>query len=211
MRLPSIALAVLLCSSLTSGRLTLNAQTPRTQTPAAPQSNQGISSRELLVVVVAPMLDISDATVAQWLDAASAVFQSRGGACGNKTPCAISLKLKGSVGFYPASGYIEDEADLIRIHEITKADVMIVKKISSSACQGELGTVLGCTGLDWMAITRPTNKVQPGILWAHEYGHFRGLKHRNEKCALMNRFYDPQNLLITDDDCTTIRGTAKLP
>jgi hypothetical protein len=208
MRLPPITLALLLCSSLTSGKQTLSAQTL-----GAPQSAQGIPSRELLVVVVAPTLDISDETVARWLDAASAVFQSRSGACGNKTPCAIALKLKGSVVLYPDSGYIEAKADLIKIHGITKADVMIVKRISSSACDGELGsTILGCTGTayDWMAITRPTNKIEAGILWAHEYGHFAGLKHRNEKCWLMNKSYDPKNTLINEGDCTAIRGTANL-
>lgn len=209
MRLPPITLALLLCSSLTGGKQTLSAQTP-----TAPQSAPRIASRELLVVVVAPTLDISDATVAQWLDAASAVFQSRSSGCGNKTPCAMALKLKGSVILYPDSGYIEAKADLIKIHGITKADVMIVKRISPSACDGELGsTILGCTGsaYDWMAITRPTNKVEAGILWAHEYGHFSGLNHRNEKCWLMNKSYDPQNTLISAGDCSAIRGTANLP
>lgn len=202
MRWAAVFFSVLLVFAL--AKEGLNAQANGQAPPSV-----SMPTRELAVVVVGQSLDISDAQVVQWLDAASAIFQSRDGGCRNKMPCRFALKLKGTIALFKDSGYIEDTADLVRIHGITKADLMIVKKIASSACQGELGsTILGCTGADWIAVARPPGNINPAVVWAHEYGHFSGLGHRPGQCELMNRFYDPRNLFLSPEDCATIQSTA---
>ena len=56
-----------------------------------------------------------------------------------------------------------------------------------------------------MAVVRYVDTLE-GILWAHEYGHTRGLQHRDaDPNAVMNGIIGPTRRRITADECNAYR------
>ena len=127
--------------------------------------------------------------------------------------CDVAFKLVGEVEPF-ASGRtphtISDQDDLEAVHR-EPADVKVVKAIDF--CKRESifeGEFIGCS---WRPRGRPktmiVTQVEPGlrpILWAHEFGHTRGLPHRRNPEALMTPctlFGD--NLQVTTRECSCFR------
>jgi hypothetical protein len=130
--------------------------------------------------------------------------------------CDVTFKLVGEVEPFASRHTphtISDKNDLEAVHR-EPADVKIVKAIDfckrDSVFESEF---IGCS---WrprgrpktMIVTQVEPRLRP-ILWAHEFGHTRGLPHRRNPEALMSPctlFGD--NVQITTRECSCFRKDA---
>ncbi|MAI79568.1 MAG: hypothetical protein CL917_11545 [Deltaproteobacteria bacterium] len=90
----------------------------------------------------------------------------------------------GNVGTYAAAGNITSNA----VFDTVMATPGYVKVVNSITwCGGFGANIIGCAGVDStsMAVVRWTSAGE-GSLWAHEYGHTVGLRHRANSSAIMN-------------------------
>jgi hypothetical protein len=65
---------------------------------------------------------------------------------------------------------------------------------------------IGCTptpGSSMLVVRYTAN--QEGILWAHEYGHSRGLNHRNDSDAIMNPVIGTNRTKVNQTECDSYR------
>jgi len=130
--------------------------------------------------------------------------------------CGVAFKLVGEVEPFASRHTphtISDKDDLEAVHR-EPADVKVVKAIDfckrDSVFEGEF---IGCS---WRPKRRPktmiVTQVEAGlrpILWAHEFGHTRGLPHRRNPEALMTPctlFGD--NDQLTSHECSCFRKDA---
>jgi hypothetical protein len=132
-----------------------------------------------------------------------------------RNQCGLTLKRSGSIGtFDSAPKKIMSLDDLEAVHRVP-ADVKIVESIHFCMGKFDKRSWWGCSwrpeGLPKTVIV--ARGLSPGpvfgrdlryILWAHEFGHTRGLHHRvNDKNALMTPCdIADGNRHITKDECT---------
>lgn len=71
-------------------------------------------------------------------------------------------------------------------------------------CGGLAPNIIGCApiGGDSLVVVRFTAN-QEGILWDHEFGHNKGLQHRNVANVLMNETIGATNRRVTEAECST--------
>ena len=129
--------------------------------------------------------------------------------------CSVGFKLKGPITtFTSAPAYINDLNALELVHEVP-ADVKVVQEINFCI----LGPQTGLYGCSWRPEGRPTMIVTTQLedygvepnLWAHEFGHTRGLRHRvDDEDALMTPCgIDTFNNKINAVECKAfLRGAA---
>jgi hypothetical protein len=130
--------------------------------------------------------------------------------------CNVGFKLDGPITtFGSAPADITDAISLEAVHHVP-ADVKIVRSITY--CVGELEKE-GFWGCSWrpkglrktMIVTMPGTGVEP-VLWAHEFGHTTGLRHRKdpEDLALMLPNLEPFHQHVTKNECRhLIAGRVK--
>jgi hypothetical protein len=137
--------------------------------------------------------------------------------------CNVILKRKGAVGSFMApntvpnkEGLIDNEAERDAVHKVN-FDVKVVEA-PFFFCRGPVDTelVMGCSfdplpgeqrpQRKSMIVSNPPNIKLAGKIWAHEFGHKSGLKHRNEGKALMRCLVKPENDEINDHECDCIRN-----
>jgi hypothetical protein len=104
-------------------------------------------------------------------------------------PANVSFQRQGNVGtFSDGNGVVDSEQAFNEIHEAA-GNVKIVRSITW--CGQVNASIIGCArlGLDGMSIViEPFTRDQEAVLWMHEYGHNRGLSHRDVANALMRPF-----------------------
>ena len=134
--------------------------------------------------------------------------------------CNVKLKLKGAVGSFMAPNTVPNKELLIdkkserdAVHKVN----FVVKVVEGPFfyCRGRQ-TVWGCSfdplpgrqrpQRKSMIVSNPPNIKLAGKVWAHEFGHKSGLKHRNEGHALMRCLVKPANDEINDHECDCIRN-----
>ena len=73
-------------------------------------------------------------------------------------------------------------------------------------CGGLVPNVIGCAPVpgNSLAVVRFTASLE-GILWAHEYGHNKGLSHRNDTNAVMNPTIGSTRLRVNSTECNAYR------
>jgi hypothetical protein len=77
-------------------------------------------------------------------------------------------------------------------------------------CGALIPYVIGCAPVPGgsMAVVRFTPSLE-GILWAHEFGHTKGLSHRNDDPnAVMNGVISSTRLRVTSEECSAYRTEA---
>lgn len=122
--------------------------------------------------------------------------------------CDVKFKLDTVGTFASAPDVINDASDLEAVHSVD-ADVKIVRQINF--CVGQKGTFLGCAwrpeGKKTMIVVRTVHRDLRHIVWAHEFGHTRGLRHRADRGALMTPcplyFH---NLKVNQNECDCFRS-----
>jgi hypothetical protein len=122
--------------------------------------------------------------------------------------CALSLTRSGPVSqFTTGTGIILTQTDYKNVCA-QPGYVHVVNQINW--CDGTTDA-LGCSDTPGkcMVLVRwiPDGTLDPaqqeeGILWAHEYGHTKGIQHRNDSDAVMNPELGPDHLKITSCECS---------
>lgn len=118
------------------------------------------------------------------------------------TKCSLNFKIKpGGIPKFDEPQIIRDRHDLNELNNNYNG-MKVVKGIWW--CNQFWPDILGCQKDDGIVVIRPDTS-QEEILWLHEYGHLRGLIHRNQPNAIMNEFIGPTNKYLTPDECARYR------
>lgn len=144
--------------------------------------------------------------------------------------CNVTIERKGDFGSFGSpngNGEITGPGERDAVHR-ENFDIKVVKSIGfcrgAATGLGGLGGIFGCS---WdplpnklpetpqrksiIVAETKTNELAiefAGKVWAHEFGHFKGLPHRDEPNALMVtcEVGEPQNKEINSAECSCVRG-----
>ena len=99
--------------------------------------------------------------------------------------CRVRFERDGNVATFTATtGIINSQADFNAIINLPGM-VKVVNQINW--CGAISPNIIGCAPIPGNSFTVVrVAQNQEGILWAHEFGHNRGLNHRNDPNAVMN-------------------------
>jgi hypothetical protein len=134
----------------------------------------------------------------------SNVLSSRDGA--NDIACLSNLFRIGPVNTFTAgNGIINSQADFATIIALP-GQVKVVNQINF--CGVMLPNIIGCapTPGESQVVVRSAASSPEGILWAHEYGHTRGLPHTTGGTDVMNPTILPDHLQINNQQCTAFQN-----
>jgi hypothetical protein len=132
----------------------------------------------------------------------------------NGQKCNVKFKLDGPIEKFTSASApkdINDPSDLEKVHSVGADPLHTVKVVRSiKYCIGRFDEdgFIGCAwraqGPKTVIVTRADPNVRH-ILLAHEFGHTKGLVHRDDLGALMNPKVEPGNIHITSDECKCYR------
>lgn len=121
--------------------------------------------------------------------------------------CDVNFDRNGDVGIFDVgSGFINSEADFLVVNS-QPGQIKVVNQINW--CGGIAPNIIGCAPVPGvsMVVVR-FEESQEGILWLHEYGHNKGLGHRNDVDAVMNGVIGPTHKKINQGECDAFKNTA---
>ena len=82
-----------------------------------------------------------------------------------------------------------------------RSDVVVVERINW--CGTPKSNVAGCT---WLGVSMVQRSARdPGNVWAHEFGHLKGLRHRSVRGALMNESVSSDSRQVSQEECDAYR------
>ena len=121
----------------------------------------------------------------------------------------VNFSRNGEVGvFDTGSGFINSEADFIAVNGLP-GEIKVVNQINW--CGGIAPNIIGCAPVPGNSfVVVRLDESREGLLWLHEYGHNKGLSHRNAPDAVMNGVIDPTHKKINQAECDAFRNTAPL-
>lgn len=143
--------------------------------------------------------NLTDARADQILADATTVLRTNDGA--GDVACDVRLERDGAVTtFNTGNGIINSGADFTAVNGLP-GHVKIVNQINWCSTIG-VG-IIGCApvpGPSLVAVRFTQN--QEGILWAHEFGHNKGLNHRDGPTTVMNSFIGVNQRTVNTTECT---------
>lgn len=106
--------------------------------------------------------------------------------------------------FTQGNGIINTSSDFTRVIN-QPGDVKVVNLINWCDSQARFGIFLGCARGDSFAVVRTSPTLLEGVLWAHEFGHTQGLRHRPEtsNTALMSPRISTGNRRVNANECAS--------
>ena len=114
--------------------------------------------------------------------------------------CCVGFARNGNVTtFATGTGSINSSADFTAVNG-QPGNVKVVNLINF--CSDFRPGIIGCApvpGTSFVVVRYTTN--QEGILWDHEFGHNKGLPHRNVANALMNGTINVNNKRVNQTEC----------
>jgi hypothetical protein len=153
--------------------------------------------------------DLDDAAADHALGLASQIISNNS--------CDLSLTRSGPVSqFNTGTGIIVTKTDYLNVCA-QPGYVHVVNQINS--CDGTTDA-LGCSDISGkcMVLVRWTpdatmdpSQMEEGILWAHEYGHTKGLQHREDSDAVMNSVLGPDHLKVISCECSAYLERGSCP
>ncbi|HWM93103.1 MAG TPA: hypothetical protein VN493_20235 [Thermoanaerobaculia bacterium] len=121
-------------------------------------------------------------------------------------PCPVRfIRAEGVTTFSTGDGSIDSFAELDAV-EALPGGVKVVNQLNW--CGRVSPNFLGCARIPSSSFTVVRISVMEDILWAHEYGHTRGLHHRNDRNAVMNPFLTPTMRKVTSAECAKFRSSS---
>jgi hypothetical protein len=128
-------------------------------------------------------------------------------------PCPMQLRRAGPVSPLPLAlpAFLRSAQDFARLTESQPGEqgraVRIVQAISW--CGIEADNIIGCAGIpgDVLVVRRFAASLE-GQLWAHEFGHNRGLDHVNEPRRIMYPAILPEAAQTSGADCAAFLAPA---
>lgn len=146
---------------------------------------------------------LSNADADRILTDATTVLQTNDGT--GDVACGVAMARDGDVTvFTTGDGSIDSNAEFNTLIGLP-GHIKAVNQINW--CGGLIPNVIGCAPVpgNSLAIVRFTPSLE-GILWAHEFGHNKGLSHRNDDSnAVMNGTIASTRLRITSAECNAFR------
>jgi len=121
-------------------------------------------------------------------------------------PCCVVLNKSGATGSVGVAGdgldVITSTAELNSVFAFNTHHVKVVT--SASNCCGVAGAILGCAS----TTTRNIVMVEgaPADVWAHEFGHTKGLAHNNTCAQLIMHATNLNTNAVTNAECTSFRA-----
>ena len=99
--------------------------------------------------------------------------------------CRVTFRREGTLSVFASRhtpAVINTEADVDAVHS-EPSDIKVVEAINF--CKGMTGRFAGCSWPNERRSIIATPGRLRHLVWAHEFGHLTGLKHRSEPLALM--------------------------
>ncbi|MCP4419298.1 MAG: hypothetical protein GY805_22010 [Chloroflexi bacterium] len=148
---------------------------------------------------------LTNAEVDSVLADATEVLQTNDGP--GDVACDVAFVRDGDVTEFAAGdGSIDSQAEFNAMLGLP-GYVAVVNQINW--CGGLIPNVIGCAPVpgESMTVVRYFFALdQEGILWAHEFGHTRGLSHRNDDPnAVMNGTIGETHRRVTEEECAAFR------
>lgn len=115
--------------------------------------------------------------------------------------CPVALARAGNVGVFTAGdGSIDNQNEFNAL----QSGINVVNNISW--CGSLTPNVIGCASLpgNRIAVVR-TSTAWEGILWAHEYGHNKGISHSTATNAVMRGAISSQNRNVNMHECNDFK------
>ena len=141
---------------------------------------------------------LTNANADSILDDATRVLWRNDGAADDA--CSVRLYRRGNVAvFNNGNGIINSQADFNAINGLG-GRVKVVNQINW--CGALIPNVIGCApvpGTSQVVVRFTAN--QEGILWAHEYGHTRGLNHVTGGTSVMNGTIATTRTMVSANEC----------
>ena len=124
--------------------------------------------------------------------------------------CPVALARSGNVNeFDDGDGDIDTAAELREVFAV-EGNIKVVDNVNF--CGGQFNTsFIGCGQVSGSAfVTERFDAAMEGILWAHEFGHNRGLRHTTPSTSLMFASIGADRLRIDQDECDAFLPTDAL-
>jgi FG-GAP-like repeat len=148
---------------------------------------------------------LSNADADAILRAASNVLQTDDdGSNSGDVACPVQFTRRGDVtAFAAGDGSIDSGAEFNEVVALP-GHVKVVNQINW--CSGIGFNIIGCAPVpgNSLVVVRFTAN-QEGILWAHEYGHTRGLEHNSSVDAVMNKTITTARVMVSPAECEAFR------
>jgi hypothetical protein len=145
---------------------------------------------------------LSNADADRILADATAVLSRDDGS--GDVPCPVTFLRDGAVTvFAQGNGNISSAQDFNTVVGLP-GWVKVVNQINW--CSGLAPNIIGCSPTPGSSevVVRFTPSLE-GILWAHEFGHDKGLNHRPDLNAVMNPTIGPTRLAVNAAECAAYR------
>lgn len=149
-----------------------------------------------------PPPQLSNQRATQILKDGTEILQTNDGP--GDVACKVRLVRDGNVTtFTSGDGSIDSSAEFSTVLGLP-GYVKVVRAINW--CGGLIPGVIGCAPVPGssFAVVRFIPNLE-GILWIHEYGHTKGLNHRNDSDAVMNGTISNTRVKVTSTECTAYR------
>ena len=122
-------------------------------------------------------------------------------------PCEVNFVRAGPVDvFLEGDGTILDEEDFNRIIALP-GNVKVVEIVDWCARRNVDYVACARVGGDSFVVEAGQSTALAGVIWAHEYGHNKGLRHRRgEPGMVMNRTFTQESRRVEDWECERYRA-----
>lgn len=118
--------------------------------------------------------------------------------------CEIEFERNGSVmTFSTGDGSIDSSAEFSAVNGLS-GNVKVVNEINW--CGSLAPGIIGCAPVpgNSLVVVRFTNSME-GVLWIHEFGHNKGLPHRDIANAIMRPFIGVDHRRMNSSECNAYR------
>ena len=126
--------------------------------------------------------------------------------------CGVQFSLRSPVGAFRSYGQIITEGDLDAINNAygpIEPDVKVVLLLQWCPDERKIKQIYwGCSdGRTFVALDLDDDEMT-GIVWAHEFGHVKGLDHRDVPGAVMHERFHHNNQRVNESECRRFRDTS---
>lgn len=162
-----------------------------------------------LTVEVHPLdvTGLGDAEADRILADASVVLQTMDGP--GDTPCPVTLRRRGPVGrLSPTMPLVIRSLEDFEAVSRNETGQRVVRVVSGIGwCGRESEGIIGCASIPGtVLVVRREQPVLEGSLWAHEFGHNRGLDHASERPRIMFFAMLGDQRTVTRQECAAFDG-----
>ena len=162
-------------------------------------SGQGSVTHRLRVSRADGTGELTEAQVDAIIAKMGSILQESDGP--DDVPCDVGFVRDGVIDSFPVPNVIRSDSDFIAAAAAGRSDVVIVERINW--CGPRNPNVAGCT---WQGVSIVQRSAHyPGKVWAHEFGHLKGLGHRSVHNALMNGSVSSASRRVSQEECDAYR------